>query len=313
MPARFNALNQRGNIRLDWRMIRNQPRNRYAAPGDGDFFACFYLVEQMREIGFHFVNCDSFHGAPNGLTNSKADGTLGYESCLNYKSHERCLALQRTLVVIPVVAGSRPIVHPILRNGQMFDHDDIINRIIPYRLQAIDAANLAVQLQSSWDVPKSMKIYFDEKLRITGNSNAYTNPVLESGLIHCRALLDFLGLKADPADPTKLTCRDPKKNKKDDVVIEHFSNSKGPLPMVTPQEATTRYKGSRAEAEAALAGVLHTANKGLAHITIGLALSATDISQLEIASRGVRALVVSHFYTPLGLLPPEPGVTQISP
>lgn len=195
----------------------------------------------------------------------------------------------------------------------MFSRDDIINRIIPYRLQAVDAANLVARLGISWDAPKSMKIYFDEKLIITGNSSAYANPVLESGLIHCRALLDFLGLKADPKDSTKLISRDTKTNKKDDVVIEHFSNSKGPLPLVTPQEAIIRYQGPQFEAEAALAGVLHTANKGLAHITSGLTLSATDISHLEIASRGVRALVVSHFYTPLGLLPPDPGVAEVKP
>lgn len=195
----------------------------------------------------------------------------------------------------------------------MFSHDDIINRIIPYRLQAVDAANLAARLRISWDAPKSMNIYFDEKLRITGNSNAYINPVLESGLIHCRALLDFLGLKTASTDSTKLISRDPNNKKnKDDVVIEHFSNSKGPLPLVTPQEAITRYQGPQSEAEAALAGVLHTANKGLAHITSGLALSATDISHLEIASRGVRSLVISHFYTQLGLPPPEPSVTEIN-
>lgn len=195
----------------------------------------------------------------------------------------------------------------------MFTQDDIINRIIPYRLQAVDAANLAARLRSSWDTPKAMKIYFDEKLRITGNSNAYINPVLESGLIHCRALLDFLGLKVDPKDSAKLICRDPRKNKKDDVGIEHFSNSNGSLPLVTPQEALTRYQGLPSEAEAALAGVLHTTNKGLAHVTTGLALSATDISHLEIASRGVRALVISHFFTPLGMSPPEPGVTEAKP
>jgi len=193
----------------------------------------------------------------------------------------------------------------------MFSHDDIIKRDIPYRLQAVDAANLAVRLRSSWDAPMAMKIYFDDRLKITGNSNAFTNPVMEAGLIHCRALLDFLGLKADPADSTKLVCRDPKRTKKDDVVIEHFSNSNGPLPMVTPQDAISRYQGPQSEAEAALASVLHTANKGLAHITSGLAMSARDMSNLEIASRGVRALVVSHFYTPLGLLPPEPVVTEV--
>jgi len=193
----------------------------------------------------------------------------------------------------------------------MFSHDDIIKRIIPYRLQAVEAANLAIRLRSSCDAPKAMKIYFDDRLKITGNSNAFTNPVMEAGLIHCRALLDFLGLKAESADSTKLSCRDPKRTRNDDVVIEHFSNSNGPLLMVTPKEALSRYQGQQSEAEAALAGVLHTANKGLAHITSGLAMTATDMFNLEIASRGVRALVVSHFYTPLGLLPPEPGVTEI--
>lgn len=193
----------------------------------------------------------------------------------------------------------------------MFTNDDIINRVIPYRLQAVDVANLAVRLRISWDVPKSMEIYFDKKLRITGNSNAFTNPVLEAGLIHCRALLEFLGLKADSKNSTKLICRDPKKTRKDDVVIEQFSNSNGPLPMVTPQEAISQYQGAQPEAEAALAGILHTANKGLAHITSGLVLSTTDMSYLEIASRGVRSLVVSHFYTPLGLVPPESIVTEV--
>lgn len=195
----------------------------------------------------------------------------------------------------------------------MFSHDDIFNRIIPYRLQAVDAANLAVRLRSHWDTPKTMKIYFDEKLRITGNSNAFTNPALEAGLIHCRALLDFLGLKADPEDSAKLICRDPKKTRIDDVAIEHLSNSNGPLPMVTPQEAISRYQGEHSEAEAGLAGILNTANKGLAHITSGFDLSATDLSHLEIARRGVRALVVNLFYTPLGLLPPESIVTEVKP
>lgn len=195
----------------------------------------------------------------------------------------------------------------------MFTNDDIINRVIPYRLQAVDVANLAVRLRISWDGPKSMKIYFDEKLRITGNSNAFTNPILEAGLIHCRALLEFLGLKADSKDSTKLICRDPTKTRTDDVVIEHFSNSNGSLPMVTPQEAISRYQGAQSEAEAALAGILHTANKGLAHITSGLVLSATDMSHLEVASRGVRSLVISHFYTPLGLVPPESIVTEVQP
>lgn len=194
----------------------------------------------------------------------------------------------------------------------MFSHDDIIHRVIPYRLQALDAVNLAIHLKNTWDAPRTMKIYFDEKLCIVGNSSAYMNPVVESGLIHCRALLDFLGLKVDPKDSTKLIGRNRKQAQKDDLMIEHFANSLGSLPMVTPEEAISRYQGPKSEAETALASVLHTANKGLAHITSGLEFSATDVQHLEIASRGVRALMQTHFYTPLGLLPPELGVTEVN-
>ncbi len=193
----------------------------------------------------------------------------------------------------------------------MFTNEEIRDRIIPYRLQALDAANKAAELRQSWDTAKTMKIYFDEKLTITGNSNAYTNPVLESGLIHCRALLDFLGLKIEPKNSTKLVPRDSTNRKQDDMGIEHFSISGVPLGLVTPEKAVSLYQGPESEAEAALSGVIHMANKGLAHITSGLNLSNTDFQHLEIASRGVRALVISHFYTPLGLLPPDIGVTEV--
>ena len=55
---------------------------------------------------------------------------------------------------------------------------------------------------------------------------------------------------------------------------------------------------------------MHTVNKGLAHITAGLIASATDIRALEIASRGVPALVISYLYTPLGLAAPTPSISS---
>lgn len=188
----------------------------------------------------------------------------------------------------------------------MFTSDEVLNSVIPYRLQAVSMANLVANLRQSWDSPKSMKIYFDDQLRFTGNSNAFSNPVLETGIIHCRALLDFLGLKVDPKDSTRLINRTLKKTRSDDDwLIEKFSNGAGPLPIVTPLAAISHYQGPSSDAEAALAGVLHTANKGLAHMTSGLTLSATDITHFEIASRGIRALVISHLYTPLGLPAPS--------
>ena len=191
----------------------------------------------------------------------------------------------------------------------MFTRDDVLTRIVPHRLEAIATLNLVLHLRRGWDSPKPMKIFFADRLQITGSSNAFTNPVIEAGIIHCRALLEFLGLRVSPSDPRKLASRGAK-GRNDDWVIEDFSNAAGALPLVTPQQAVLRYKGDPAEAETALASVLHTANKGLAHLTAGLSPAATDITALEIASRGVSALVVSHLYTPLGLPAPTPSISS---
>jgi hypothetical protein len=193
----------------------------------------------------------------------------------------------------------------------MATRDDVLSVLIPQRLDAVATLNLVLRLRSSWGAPKPMKIYFDDQLQITGNSNAFTNPVVEAGLVHCRALLEFLGLRVSPTDPTKLMSRGPK-TQLDDWVIEDFSNSAGPLPSVTPRQAISKYTGDPVEAESALATVLHTVNKGLAHITAGLIASTTDIRALEIASRGVPALVVSYVYTPLGLPAPMPSISSRS-
>ena len=72
--------------------------------------------------------------------------------------------------------------------------DYTIEKLIPYRLGAINSLTHALRLRDAFGSPKTIEIYFDRKLTIVGNSNAYTNPVIESGLVHCRALLEFLGL-----------------------------------------------------------------------------------------------------------------------
>jgi hypothetical protein len=191
----------------------------------------------------------------------------------------------------------------------MTTRDDVLTSLIPQRLDAIATLNLVLRLRASWDAAKSMSVYFDGQLQITGNSNAFTNPVIEAGLVHCRALLDFLGLRVSPTDPTKLAARGPK-TQPDDWVIEDFANAAGPLPRVTSQQAVSKYKGDPVVAESALASVLHSVNKGLAHITAGLLASATDIHALEIASRGVPSLVISYLYTPLGLPAPTPSISS---
>jgi hypothetical protein len=129
--------------------------------------------------------------------------------------------------------------------------------------------------------------------------------VIEAGLVHCRALLEFLGLCQ--ANGARLGAV--QKRRGGDISIEHFRNASGPLPKVTLDDALNRYAGGRAEAERALLAVFQITNKGIARITEDLIDNPEHGRLIEIASRGVPSLVISHLYTPLGLSAPNYKLT----
>ena len=185
------------------------------------------------------------------------------------------------------------------------NHQDALDRFIPNSLCAIETLNLALRLRGRWETAQPMRLFVNGKLTIEGNSNAFTNPAIEAGVIHCRAMLEFIGLAMNKTGAL-VGLANPRRP--DDIGIENFSNKDGPLPRVTPTQATARYNGSAAEAEQALLSVFRIANKGLAHLTSSFLSSPDEARLLEVASRGVPALVISHLYTPLGL--PAP-VSQI--
>lgn len=180
------------------------------------------------------------------------------------------------------------------------DRDFILRHFVPYSLTAVSTMGIALAYAADWDTPKRMEIYFDGKLSVEGSSNAFVSMALESGLTHCRALLEFLGLCVKSGKLANIQSRRP-----DDVGIESFSNTAGPLKLVTPAAAVARYSGPAPEAEEALLSIFHITNKGLAHFTTGLNPSSVGHDALEIASRGIPSLVVSHLYTPLGLPAPD--------
>ena len=152
-----------------------------------------------------------------------------------------------------------------------------------------------------------MKLFINDVLTIEGNSNAFTNPAIEAGVIHCRVMLEFLGLAMNKSGALAALA---KPRRADDLGIESFKNKNGPLPWVTPAQATKRYPGDPAEAEQALLSVFRIANKGLAHLTSSFMTTPNEEHLLEVASRGVPALVVSHLYTPLGLPAPPSQVVS---
>jgi hypothetical protein len=143
-------------------------------------------------------------------------------------------------------------------------------------------------------------------LVVEGNLNAFTNPAIEAGLMHCRALLEFLGL----CMTKDRRLGNIKERRSSDVGIEDFRNSSRPLKKVAPDEALKLYPGPREEAENALLAVFQITNKGLAHVTEDLIENPEHGSLIEIASRGVPSLMVSYLYTPLGLPAPDYKLTE---
>lgn len=186
----------------------------------------------------------------------------------------------------------------------MLSKDEYAADVIPYRMKAVAVFNLATRFVSRWNhQPQQLEIYFNGKLSIRGLSTAFTNPTIEAGIIHCRALLEFLGLRCDRKDPSRLAERRGKQG--DDYVIEDFEGPHGPLQKVTVVQAVAPYDGSKDEAERALAAVIHTANKGIAHMTSGHMVDLGDLELFEIASRGVPTLVANYFYVARGVEPPD--------
>ena len=176
--------------------------------------------------------------------------------------------------------------------------DRLRDEIIPYRLKAVEALILATRYLTKWpNHPPPLEIHIDGKLQIEGNLYAFTNPAVEVGLVHCRALLEFLGLTANKSDRIVNV----KKRRPSDIGIEHFSNAGGHLSKVDPDAAFSRYPGGKADAENALLAVFQITNKGIAHVTEDITDNPDHGRLIAIASRGIPSLVVSYLYTPLGL------------
>lgn len=188
----------------------------------------------------------------------------------------------------------------------MLDEQKIL-RVLDHRMQSVASLNWALATRSQWAAAPPIAVHIDGKLTLEGNLNAITNPMLEVGLVHCRALLEFLGLCDEKGSLSQI-----KKRRASDIGVEQFKNAGGPLPMLSPEIAVSRYGGGPAAAERALLRVFRLTNKGLAHSTDGMVEDQADFELIEIASVGVPSLMVSYFYTPLGLPRPDTRITTRS-
>lgn len=153
--------------------------------------------------------------------------------------------------------------------------------------------------------PKPMIVYLDGKPCFQGLETAFTNPAIEAGIINCRAMLELLGLRLKRGSVSELDTRR-RSRRDDDLHIESFQKDGKALERVTPNLVRRLSLPDRELGEKALARLLHISNKEVAHPTLGRKGEddGTDVEFLIIGGKGIRALTVSYFYTPLGLAAP---------
>ena len=175
---------------------------------------------------------------------------------------------------------------------------EYVENIIPHRLNMVEIMYLALTKMTFVDDPKPMEIRVDGEVMLKGcTTKAFTHPAIEAGIVNARALLEFLGLKVDPKNPTKLKARNQRRD--DDLVIEDFNDGTEQLAKVTIEDVKARYPDPE-EAEKALAGIIDIGNKEIVHSTLGHKHTNDVYATLEIAARGIIALTVSFFFTKLG-------------
>lgn len=179
--------------------------------------------------------------------------------------------------------------------------DEVFDHWIPYRLQAIETLQFAWKLIGESEEPRQVEIIVDGRVKLRGNVAAVANPMIEVGIIHARALLEFLGLCAKGGKLMQIH-----KRRQDDIAIEQFSTPAIPISIVTPSAALSAYAGPAEEAEKALVAIFEWANKGLAHLTAGILSDDYMDQHLDIACRGIPVLLHNHLYAKLGKDIPKP-------
>lgn len=184
---------------------------------------------------------------------------------------------------------------------------EVLHQWIPYRLQAIETLQFAWEWVNECEQERQVEVIVDGKLKLRGNVALIANPMIEIGLVHARALLEFLGLAAKNGKLTQVRERRP-----DDIAVEKYTTDAIPIGKVTPSEALSAYPGPKEEAEAALVAIFEWTNKGVAHFTTGILSASYTDRHLDIAARGIRALVHNNLYAKLGMEIPVPPKAPVS-
>ncbi|HUS59291.1 MAG TPA: hypothetical protein VM141_11625 [Planctomycetota bacterium] len=193
---------------------------------------------------------------------------------------------------------------------------EFLDNHIPYRITAVDFMGHACDLVTSGRADRPAVVVIDGQKELEASKCRFlTNPVIETGAIFCRVLLEFLGVKLGKDMQLVSRCSNKKNgepNKKnDDVFIEDFRLNGCPLTRVSPETIlSTRGFGSEEAIKRACITAIHVPNKAVAHLTSGLEERDT-LEDLRLCSKLIPYLVAKHLYEALEYPVPPYGVKRI--
>lgn len=179
--------------------------------------------------------------------------------------------------------------------------------IIPHSLKCIEQATEALELERRYGVFELATLTIDNAPEESWPRlflSAYTQPVISVGVLRCRYLLEFLGIKTTGAPPVLKAIE---RRRNGDIGIEHFTSESGArLSRVTPAEAASVFR-ARVSTPRAWATVIEVANQRLAHPTDDFKLSGTGSvnTQLGTTFATIPKLLFVKFYDALGVNRPR--------
>jgi hypothetical protein len=181
-----------------------------------------------------------------------------------------------------------------------FDQYEFLKIGIPYRLGNLDLFYHSLRIILSEPRPQQVRMIFHAGHEVRGPYWIFTNPAVETGIMTCRVLLEFL-----EAEPT---------NHKDDIFITKFQHPNGDNLSPVPLSAVAGFPPpgvSEGETLEALEFTKKAADKAVAHLTLGPPdQKGKEMRLYQITCLAIRSAVDHHLYKRLGLSAPSRIITH---
>ena len=181
-----------------------------------------------------------------------------------------------------------------------FNQDAFLNVHIPYRLGNLDLFYHALRIMVSDPPPGAARVQFDGGHELQGPFWMITNSWIETGILTCRLLINFLEAK-----PSR---------HHDDVLISMFRDAKGTSLKSASGEAISRFRPKGVSEESTLEALNFTrkaADKRVAHLTFGGSEKEEEMQLYQIAAIAIHTATGYHLYERLGLPRPARIVTDV--